>query len=66
MGRKLAGQDLAGLPGPLSIALSRVGSIWLVGAVAVLADAPVELVVAPFVVGLLTGIVEWRSGKVGH
>ncbi|WP_156164768.1 hypothetical protein [Bradyrhizobium sp. LTSP885] len=55
---------MTGLPDSLSIALWLVGSIWLVGIVAWLGDAPGELVVATFVVGLLTGVVEWRAGKV--
>jgi len=52
---------MTGLPGSLSIALSLVGSIWLVGVVALLVDAPGELVAATFVVGLVTGIAEWRG-----
>ena len=55
---------MTGLPGSLSIALWLVGSIWLVGIVAWLGDAPGELVVATFVVGLLTGVAEWRAGRV--
>lgn len=60
------GQSMTGLPGSLSIALSLVGSIWLVGVVALLVDAPGELVAATFVVGLVTGIAEWRGGRVKH
>ncbi|MES5487773.1 hypothetical protein QMZ05_33920 [Bradyrhizobium sp. INPA03-11B] len=54
---------MTGLPGSISIALSLVGSIWLVGVVALLVDAPGELVAATFVVGLVTGVVEWRAGR---
>lgn len=57
---------MADLPQSLSIAVSLVGAIWLVGVVALLAGAPGELVVAAFVVGLVTGIVEWRVGRVRH
>jgi hypothetical protein len=57
---------MADLPGSLSIAISLVGSIWLVGVVALLAGAPGELVVAAFVVGLVTAVVEWRAGRVRH
>ncbi|MBR0691807.1 hypothetical protein [Bradyrhizobium lablabi] len=57
---------MTGLPRSLSIALSLVGSIWLVGVAAVLVGAPGELVIATFVVGLLAGIAEWRAGKVKH
>ena len=59
---------MTGLPGSLSIALSLVGSIWLVGVVALLVDAPGELVAATFVVGMLVGIAEWRGmiRKSGH
>lgn len=44
---------MTGLPGSLSIALPLVGSIWLVGVVALLVGAPGELVAATFVVGLM-------------
>ena len=54
---------MTGLTGSLSIALSLVGSIWLVGVVALLAGAPGELIAATFVVGLVTGVAEWRGGK---
>ncbi|MGY3485252.1 hypothetical protein ACVW1C_003135 [Bradyrhizobium sp. USDA 4011] len=54
---------MTGLPSSLSIALSLVGSIWLVGVVAPLAGAPGELVGATIVVGLVTGVAEWRGGK---
>ncbi|WP_338695498.1 MULTISPECIES: hypothetical protein [unclassified Bradyrhizobium] len=57
---------MTGLPGSLSIALSLVGSIWLVGVVALWVGAPGEPVAATFVVGLVAGIVEWRGGKVRH
>ncbi|WP_166293485.1 hypothetical protein [Bradyrhizobium sp. 2S1] len=57
---------MTGLPGSLSIALSLVGSIWLVGVVALWVGAPGKLVAATFVVGLVAGIVEWRGGKVRH
>ncbi|MHC2431230.1 hypothetical protein ACVII1_005131 [Bradyrhizobium elkanii] len=57
---------MTGLPGSLSIALSLVGSIWLVGVVALLIDAPGEPVAATFVFGVLAGFVEWRAGKVKH
>jgi len=60
------GQRMTGLPGSLSIALSLVGSIWLVGVVALLVGAPGELVAATFVLGLVAGFVEWRAGKVEH
>ncbi|MGY3695278.1 hypothetical protein ACVIGA_005358 [Bradyrhizobium sp. USDA 3240] len=54
---------MMGLPGSLSIALSLVGSIWLVGVVAMLVGAPGELVAATFVIGLVTGVAEWRGRK---
>ncbi|WP_157863386.1 hypothetical protein [Bradyrhizobium tropiciagri] len=54
---------MTGLPGSISIALSLVGSIWLVGVVALLVDAPGELVAATFVVGMLVGIAEWQAGR---
>ncbi|WP_155262763.1 MULTISPECIES: hypothetical protein [Bradyrhizobium] len=57
---------MTGLPGSLSIALSLVGSIWLVGVAALLVDASGELVAATFVLGLVAGFVEWRAGKAEH
>ncbi|MCC8956618.1 hypothetical protein H8B02_25270 [Bradyrhizobium sp. Pear77] len=54
---------MTGLPGSLSIALSLVGSIWLVGVVALLVGASGELIAATFVVGLMTGVAEWQGGK---
>ncbi|MGY4476048.1 hypothetical protein [Bradyrhizobium sp. USDA 3364] len=61
---------MSGLPGSISIsiALSLVGSIWLVGVVALLVGAPGELVAATFVVGVPVGFAEWRGmiRKSGH
>jgi hypothetical protein len=47
------------LPTSLSIALWLVGSIWLVGLLAHLFDAPREIVFAALIVGLFSGVAEW-------
>jgi len=57
---------MTGLPDSLAIALSLVASIWLVGAAALWAEAPRELVVATFILGLVAGVAEWRAGKAKH
>ncbi|WP_213741183.1 hypothetical protein [Bradyrhizobium sp. dw_411] len=47
------------LPDSLSIALWLVGSLWIVGFIAFLGDAPGSLVAATFVAGLVAGGFEW-------
>jgi hypothetical protein len=49
---------MEGLPGSLSIALWLVGSLWIVGLIAYLGDAPRELVIATLVVSLVAGGLE--------
>ncbi len=52
------------LPDSLSIALWLVGSLWIVGFIAYLGDAPGELVIAALVVGLVAGGVElWAANR---
>jgi hypothetical protein len=51
------------LPGSLVIALWLVGTLWIVGLVAYLVDAPGELVVATLVVGLVAGALELRAAN---
>jgi hypothetical protein len=51
------------LPGSLVIALWLVGTLWIVGFVAYLADAPGELVVATLVAGLVAGALELRAAN---
>jgi hypothetical protein len=56
------------LPVSLSIALWLVGSLWIIGLIAYLGDAPSPLVAATFVVGLVAGALEWwvatrRTGR---
>jgi hypothetical protein len=46
------------LPDSLSIALWLVGSLWIVGVIAWLRDAPGELVVAALAAGLIAGCLE--------
>jgi len=46
------------LPDSLSIALWLVGSLWIVGVIARLRDAPGELVMATSVTGLIAGCLE--------
>ena len=43
------------LPNSLLIAFWLTGSIWIVGFIAYLGDAPVELVIATLFVGLIAG-----------
>jgi hypothetical protein len=52
---------MTGLPASLSIALWLVGSIWLIAILAHAFDAPSEIVYGAFIVGLLTGLVEWLA-----
>src|SRR4029078_12177394 len=59
------GYEMTGLPSSLSIALWFTGSIWVVGILAYAFDAPVEIVLATFAIGLVGGIAEWliRGGR---
>ena len=52
---------MARLPASLSIALWLVGSLWIVGVIAYLGDAPGELVIATLVSGLVAGGLELRA-----
>ena len=47
------------LPPTLAIALRLTGAIWIFGIVAMLMQADTRIVVAAFVVGLVTAIIEW-------
>ncbi len=49
------------LPHSLSIALWLAGSLWIIGFIAYLGDAPGELVIAALVAGLVAGGLEWRA-----
>jgi hypothetical protein len=49
------------LPVSLSIALWLVGSLWIVGFVAYLGDAPGELVIATLFSGLVAAALELRA-----
>ena len=51
------------LPGSLVIALWLVGTLWIIGFIAYLADAPAELVIATLVVGLVAGALELRAAN---
>lgn len=51
------------LPNSLSIAIWLVGSLWIVGSIAYLGDAPGEIVLATFVMGLVAGAIELVAGK---
>jgi hypothetical protein len=51
------------LPGSLVIALWLVGTLWIIGFIAYLADAPGELVIATLVVGLVAGALELRAAN---
>jgi hypothetical protein len=52
---------MAGSSASLSIALWLVGSLWVVGLIAYLGDAPGELVIATFAAGLIAGGLELRQ-----
>jgi hypothetical protein len=54
------------LPASLSIALWLVGSLWIVGVVAYLGDAPGELVIAALFSGLVAGGLELRAARGRH
>ena len=43
----------------LAIALRLTGAIWIFGIIAMLMQADTRIVVAAFVVGLVTAIIEW-------
>lgn len=51
------------LPNSLSIAIWLVGSLWIVGYIAYLGDAPGEIVLATFVMGLVAGAIELAAAK---
>jgi hypothetical protein len=51
------------LPPYISIALWLVGSLWVVGYMAYLGDAPSEIVAAAFLVGLVAGALELAAHK---
>jgi hypothetical protein len=55
------GLSMTKLPPSLSIALWLVGSIWLVGLLAHVFAAPREIVLATFIVGVLSGVAEWLA-----
>jgi hypothetical protein len=49
------------LPSSLSIALWLAGSLWIVGLVAYMGDAPGELVAMTLIAGLIAGCFELRA-----
>lgn len=49
------------LPEPLSIALWPVGSLWIIGLIAYLGDAPGGIVIATLLAGLVAGGFELRA-----
>jgi hypothetical protein len=48
-----------GLPLALTIAIRVVGSLWVVGIVALVLGAPWEIALAAFSLGIAAGIAEW-------
>jgi hypothetical protein len=55
---------MARLPNSLSIALWLVGSLWIIGLIAYLGDAPGSLVAATLVAGLIAGGLElWAATR---
>lgn len=57
------GVTMGELPNSLSIAIWLVGSLWIVGYIAYLGDAPGEIVLATFVMGLVAGAIELAAAK---
>ncbi|GLK73785.1 hypothetical protein GCM10017643_39030 [Ancylobacter dichloromethanicus] len=57
------GVTMGKLPNSLSIAIWLVGSLWIVGYIAYLSDAPGEIVLATFVMGLVAGAIELAAAK---
>jgi hypothetical protein len=55
------GTRMAQIPTSLSIAIWLTGSIWIVGFIAYLGDAPGELVIATLLAGLAAGGFELRN-----
>jgi hypothetical protein len=55
------GIPMAQIPTSLSIAIWLTGSIWIVGFIAYLGDAPGELVIATLLAGLAAGGFELRA-----
>jgi hypothetical protein len=51
------------LPSSLSIALWLTGSLWIVGFIAYLGDAPGEFVIATLIAGLIAGAFELRAAN---
>jgi len=51
------------LPHSLSIAVWLTGSLWIVGLIGYLGDAPTELVIATFFFGLVAGACELRAAN---
>ena len=57
------GVTMGKLPNSLSIAIWLIGSLWIVGYIAYLGDAPGEIVLATFVMGLVAGAIELAAAK---
>ncbi|MBB5054268.1 hypothetical protein HNQ36_004270 [Afipia massiliensis] len=52
------------MPPSLAIALRLTGAIWIFGVVAMLMQADTRVVIAVFIVGLVTAVAEWiAAGK---
>jgi hypothetical protein len=50
---------MSGLPTSLCIGLWLVGSIWIVGLIAYISDAPGHIVWATLLIGAFAGVTEW-------
>jgi hypothetical protein len=51
------------IPPSLAIALRLTGAIWIFGIVAMLMQADTRLVIATFIVGLVTAVAEWVGAR---
>jgi hypothetical protein len=54
---------MTGLPTSLFIALWLTGSMWVVGMIAYAFDAPAEIVLVTFILGLAGGFAEWLAHR---
>jgi hypothetical protein len=51
------------LPPSLAIALRLTGAIWIFGIIAMLMQVDMRLVIATFIVGLVTAVAEWVAAR---
>jgi hypothetical protein len=57
------GRVMAGIPDSLAIAWWIVGSLWVAAAVAYLCGVDTSFLVSLFVLGVVTGVIEWLLAR---